>query len=322
MKKALLFLIVLVLLMGGCSATSREAPDDQLHAMGLNGQLNEMAPATDYDTKGGMVASVASAPAMVASAPSMTTASGSSVPPVQSSRKLIYNVAITMETLKYEETLPAIKARCAAANGYIEGASEVGVNLNSTGKRSAALTMRIPASNLDAFLNDVTLMGNVISNTKSTQDITGSYYDTEAHLKTLRVQEERYLALLEKADSMEDILTIENALSNVRYQIESLTGTLQRYDSQVEYSTVTISLREVGETTQPEPETFWQRIGNAFTVSVKAIWKFAKWCVVALVAILPFLVIIALIIVMIILLVHRRKVKRAKSKAANPPDVK
>ena len=315
MKKALLLLLAFLVLLGGCTPMAESGElNDQLYAMGV-------APSTTYDKNGGMAASAESV-ATIASAPKTTTVSGSSTPTAPSSRKLIYTVSITMETLTYEETLPALKDRCAAANGYIEGASEVGINLNATGKRSAALTMRIPAQNLDAFLNDISLMGNVISNTKSTQDITGSYYDTDAHLKTLRVQEERYLALLVKADSMEDILTIENALSNVRYQIESLTGTLQRYDSQVEYSTVSISLREVGETTQPEPETFWQRIGNAFTVSVKAIWNFAKWCAVALVSVLPFLVIIGLILLVIILLVHRRKVKRAKAKSSDQLDIK
>ncbi len=305
MKKVLLLLLALLVLLGGCAATEEmRAPDNALYAMGA-------APTTDYDKNGGVVASVEST-AAVASAPSKATVSGDSAATAPTSRKLIYNISITMETLTYDETLPALKARCAAANGYIEGASEVGVNLNSTGKRSAALTFRIPAVNLDAFLNDVTLMGNVISNTKSTQDITGSYYDTDAHLKTLRVQEERYLALLEKADSMEDIITIEQALSNVRYQIESLTGTLQRYDSQVEYSTVSISLREVGETTQPEPETFWQKIGDAFTNSIKAIWKFAKWCLVAFISALPFIVLIGLIIFIIFFIAHRKKVKKSK----------
>ncbi len=132
MKKALLLLLALLVLLGGCAATSEEsATPGRLGALGEMGNY-------DYDKNGGMVASGASTPPMVASvesvattAPSMATTSGYSTPAAPSSRKLIYNVSITMETLEYEETLPAIKARCLSAGGYIEGASEVGVNLNS-----------------------------------------------------------------------------------------------------------------------------------------------------------------------------------------------
>ncbi len=297
-KKSLLLLLSFLVLLGGCSAISREP----LNAPGA-------APSYSYDKNGGM-------------AGEQSASDSTGTPSAAAGRKLIYTVAVTMETLKYEETLPAIKSRCTAAGGYVESASETGVNLNSTGKRSSTLTMRIPAANLDAFLNDVALMGNVISNNKSTQDITDTYYDTDAHLKTLKLQEERYLALLEKADTMEDIISIEQALSNVRYQIESLTGQLNRFDSQVEYSTVTVYLQEVGETTLPEPETFWQRIGNAFTVSIKALWKFAKWCVVALVAMFPFLAVAGLILWLVLWLVHRRKVRRIKNNSDNQPIVK
>ena len=290
-KKALLLLLALLVLLGGCAAVKSEES--------LTPGRNEYGISNDYSKDGGMAA------------PQTVTEASDKVN-VTAGRKLIYTVSITLETLEYEDTLPALKARCTGAGGYIENASESGINLYSSGKRSATLTMRIPAANLDAFVNDVSLMGNVISNSRGTQDITDTYYDTDAHLKSLQLQEQRYLALLEKADTMEDIITIEQALSNVRYQIESLTGTLQRFDSQVEYSTVTVYLQEVGETTPAEPENFWQRIGNAFTSSIKALWKFAKWCVVALVTVLPFLAIPGLVALVVLWIVHRRKVKKAK----------
>ena len=298
MKKALILLLALLVLTGGCAARAEESimPENDNYSY-------------SYDKAGGMTTTE-------------QAASSTDALEMTAGRKLIYTVSITMETLEYEETLPALKARCTAIGGYIENSSETGINLNSTGRRRATLTMRIPAANLDAFIEDVSLMGNVISNEKGTQDITDSYYDVDAHLKTLQLQEERYLALLEKADSMEDIITIEQALSNVRYQIESLTGTLQRYDSQVEYSTVTVYLQEVGETTQPNPETFWQRIGNGFVNSIKALWKFAKWCVVALVTALPFLVIPGLVTWLVLWLVRRRKLKRAKAGGNDQPNIK
>jgi len=299
MKKLLALLLVLLVLTGGCAATSKEA----------------LSPENDYsysyDKSGGMTTQE-----------SASSSDTDSTLEAAAGRKLVYTVSMTMETLTYDDTLPALKARCTSAGGYIESASETGVNLYSTGTRRATLTMRIPAANLDAFIDDALLMGNVTSNEKSTQDITDSYFDTEAHLETLQIQEQRYLALLEKADSMEDIITIEQALSDVRYQIESLTGTLQKYDSLVDYSTVTVYLQEVKETTQAEPENFWQRIGTGFVNSVKALWKFVKWCAVALVTVLPFLVIPGLITWLVLWLVRRRKLKRAKAGGNDQPNIK
>lgn len=290
MKKTLLLLLALLVLFSGCAAAKSE---------------NSTTPGKgNYDNsydEGGMTAPQEAAP------------DKDGAPNAAAGRKLIYTLSITMETLAYEDTLPALKARCTGAGGYVESASESGVNLYSSGRRRATLTMRIPSANLDAFIEDISLMGNVVSNNRDTQDITDSYYDTEARLRTLQVQEERYLALLAKADTMEDVITIEQALSNVRYQIESLTATLNRYDSQVEYSTVTVYLQEVGETTPAKPETFWQRISNAFTASVKALWKFAKWCVVALVTVAPFLVIPGLVAWLALWLVHRKKAKKSKT---------
>lgn len=98
------------------------------------------------------------------------------------------------------------------------------------------------------------------------QNVTDEYYDIEARLKSLRTQEERLLALLEQSGSLEDIVQLEQALSDVTYEIEKLTGTLRNYDSLIEYMTVTIDLREVTRETEvtQAPVTLGERIAAQF----------------------------------------------------------
>ena len=76
-------------------------------------------------------------------------------------------------------------------------------------------------------------------------DVSEAYYDQESRLTTQRTKLERLQELLRQAQDMEDIITIESAISETELEIEFLTGSLRKYDSQINYSTITLSLREV-----------------------------------------------------------------------------
>ena len=80
---------------------------------------------------------------------------------------------------------------------------------------------------------------------RSTENVSAAYYDTESRKTALETKRERLLALLEKAENMEDIIALESALSDVQYEIESLSGTLRDYDRLISFSTVEIYLSEV-----------------------------------------------------------------------------
>ena len=99
------------------------------------------------------------------------------------------------------------------------------------------------------------------------EEITEAYYDTAGRLETQKIKLERLQELLSKAELMEDIITIESAISETEWQIDNLSGTLRHYDSKVEYATVNINLREVYKLSNVEdvPETFGERISNSFS---------------------------------------------------------
>ncbi len=240
----------------------------------------------------------------------------------ETARKRIQYVTITMESLEYDKALDEIKDRAAAAGGYIESSNESGKDVYGVGSRSAKLVFRIPADRLDEFSGSIDEVGNVISLLTDTKDVTESYYDIEARLASLEAQRDRYMALLEKADTMDEILIIDNALSNVLYQIESYTGTLNKYDSLVAYSTVTLTLREVIELTEPEPiiteePTFGERIAEAFSDSINAFVEILEALVIGFVAATPFLIIPAAIIVIIIIVIASKAKRRRR--AMNAP---
>lgn len=103
------------------------------------------------------------------------------------------------------------------------------------------------------------------------QHQSGKYYGSllryGGRLKTQQVKLERLQTLLAQAKNMEDIITIESAISETEWNIENLSGTLRRYDSQVALSTITVNLQEVYKYSNTEnvPESFGERIGSALT---------------------------------------------------------
>ena len=80
---------------------------------------------------------------------------------------------------------------------------------------------------------------------QDSDNVSEAYYDTESRLITQQTKLERLQTLLAQAETMEDIITIESAISDTELEIEQLTGTLRQYDSLVDFSTVYITLQEV-----------------------------------------------------------------------------
>ena len=136
-----------------------------------------------------------------------------------SQRKIIYTYSAELQTLQFDETLEQIEAAAAQAGGYIEQSSRTGSGAVDYGRvyaRTASYTLRIPAAAAGDFVQSLSAWASVTQSSKGTDDVTDYYYDSEARLNNLRVQETRLLELLAQAESMADMITIEQALSDVR----------------------------------------------------------------------------------------------------------
>jgi hypothetical protein len=181
---------------------------------------------------------------------------------VTNDRKLIRRVTMFVETLEFTSTLELISNEVISLGGYVETSEINGNKIKDTGTRYAQLVLRIPSTKVDYFINLLDDNTNVTSKAESTKDVTLDYVDTESHIKTLKIEQERLLALLEKADKLEDIITLEDRLSNVRYELEKYAATLRSYDNLVEFSTITLSISEVIRITPQEDKGAWGRIGS------------------------------------------------------------
>ncbi|MCX7842226.1 MAG: DUF4349 domain-containing protein [Clostridia bacterium] len=243
--------------------------------------------------------------------------------PVNSGHKIIRTGEIQLETLNFEESVSKLTDYIASIGGYIETSSVQGKRIasgESRALRSAHFTFRIPQMKYNQMFVDVEKFGTVVSKQSRGEDITDRYFDTEARLKALKIQEERLLSLLQKAEKMEDILAIERELQNTRYQIENYTGTIRKWDSLVNFSTITVNVYEVREIKPDAPDkrdSLFNRISFGFINSMRQLWRLTQDIIVGLVVALPFIVPLAGIGYLISLISRARK-NRKKTVAVKP----
>lgn len=230
--------------------------------------------------------------------------------------KIIYTAHMEMQTLDYDTADTAISELVKSCGGYFERRS---VSNRASGYRYGEYTVRVPVAEFEHFCEQIGSLCHVTYAQSFAENISEAYYDTAARLETAQIKLDRLQELLKKADNMADIITIESAISETEYTIESLTGTLRRYDALVDYSTVTVSLSEVYKLsgTETAPETFGDRMGNAFVSGLRSTVDFAEDLAVGLAGAWVGVLVFAAIVIVLVKGI-RGKLKARKIKKTLP----
>ncbi|MDY4167452.1 MULTISPECIES: DUF4349 domain-containing protein [Eubacteriales] len=235
----------------------------------------------------------------------------------QDSRKIIYNATLWLETKQYDQASADLLEAASQAGAYVQSSESSGSA--ERGDRSVYYTLRVPADNYSEFLNAAAQAANLVRRSESSQDVTAEYVDLEARLASLEQQRQRLDELAAKAESLEDLLAIEQQRSEVQYQIESYTGQMNVLQDQISYSTVEVYLDEVTELT-PQSPSFLSRVGSAFRGSWNGFVSVVQELVIGLIYLLPFLVVAAVVIVLVVLLARRAARKRPQPAQQKRPD--
>lgn len=178
-------------------------------------------------------------------------------------QKIIHTGSMNLETTEFDAAAQALTELADSLGGYLESST---LGSGGRGYRWGDYTVRVPAAQFQSFLNRAGELAHVTWQSQNLENITETYYDTAGRLKTQQIKLERLQKLLAQAENMEDIITIESAISDTELEIERLTGTLRQYDALVDYATVHLSLQEVYQLSNvEEPATsFASRMGAAF----------------------------------------------------------
>src|SRR5712671_2977321 len=157
-------------------------------------------------------------------------------------RKLVRNATVELEIVSFDDAVQKITAFANEERGYVATTNS---QKQANGKLRGEVVVKVLPENLDRFLQKIRGLGELKNQTLGTEDVTKSYFDTDARLKNARVMESRLIDMLKKkSDDINDLLQVEKELGRVREQIEQMQGELKFWDSQVQFATVTISLAE------------------------------------------------------------------------------
>lgn len=230
--------------------------------------------------------------------------------------KIIYSANATVETTDFDGTVKGVNDLVKAHGGFIESSSVNGTNYYNKSRgyqssRSASFTIRIPSADFNTVMNSLSTLGNVPYTYTFSENISSRYYDTQARLNAYKTQEQSLLKMMELAETVEDVIAIEDKLSDIRYNIESLQTRLNGWDRQVNFSTIDLEVQEVREYT---PETVEQPgYGKQLWLSLKdgleGVAEFFKDFLVWFVGALP-----ALIVLAVLFFVFRPLLRKANDK--------
>lgn len=220
--------------------------------------------------------------------------------------KMVYTASIEMQTLEFDQAAQDIAALVESMGGYFE---QKNFSNYSSSYRHASYTVRVPAEQFTDFCAQVGTLCHVTWQSDTAENISERYYDTQSRLETAQIKLERLQELLSKADNMADIITIESAISDTEYEIESLSGTLRHYDALVDYATVSLTLSETYKLDENEgaPLTFGARIARAFTNGLRDTGVFLEDLAIGIANNLVFLAVLAALAVVVVRAVRKKK---------------
>jgi hypothetical protein len=180
------------------------------------------------------------------------------VPPIQGPQVIRQaQLAISVKSGKFDSSLAGVRSLVELEQGYVSGTDAQANPVTNDQIRTGVITFMVPAAKFDETIDALTKMGTVQNEHISGQDVSAQYVDLQARLANEEAQRNAMLALLAKAQTVSDIIAVQNQLGQITGQIEQLKGQIQYIDHNVAFSTISVSLTEAGAPAANTPSDSW-----------------------------------------------------------------
>ncbi len=235
---------------------------------------------------------------------------------------LIYSCDVKIDTLDYKKSVNAFKAGLKEMGGFVEheyysdGAGFYGYYVEESEKtKNYTATVRIPSQKYESFVTSLGDLGDVRSQNADVENVSQEYKDAGIQLKILEAKEAAYLKMLKKAENTNEILTIQNTLTEIQVQIEQLKSRIQTIETDVAYSFINIEISEVARY-QDEPketDTFFQRLSNTVTETAEDFLDFLEWLLFTVIRLFPYVIVFIVVLPIIFRIRKRYRKKHPKT---------
>lgn len=225
----------------------------------------------------------------------------SDVNAILSERKVIRNSNITVEVEDFDVSYGKIKTLINGI-GYVQDAN-IKTEKQYEGTKEKLLkrgiiVIRVDKLKFEDVISGIRGLGLLVEENVKSDDVTDKYFDTESRVRLLKFEQSRLEEYLKKITDPDVIFKTEDKLTDIMHQIESLTGTLKKWDDLVQLSTITINMSEnKAGSSIPEVKdsSYGSKLSDGFTESLKGVVNFLGGVLVVIVKVLPVLVLLGLL---------------------------
>lgn len=290
---------MLAIVLAGCSMGSVSTNKAVKTTEVTSNSRQEIASDTGYDNGGWMDENpeMAEADAVQDSA----GADKSTVVEGADAEKIIRTYDLQVQTKAYDETWNTVQQKVTELGGYVESSESSG----QEGDRWCSLTLRIPADQAETFLTALGEAGTIVYQSSATENVTLTYTDVQSHIDALKTEQETLMRLMEEADQLEDVLSIQSYLTDVRYELDSYESQMRVLENRVSYSTITVNIDEVERVTPQEEKGFfaesWAKLQDTMYELGQTIRTFGIWFIGSL----PVLILLGAAIAVVVVVIRK-----------------
>jgi hypothetical protein len=240
---------------------------------------------------------------------SLAQTSASAINTASSDRKIVRNAELNLEAENPEEAQRAIARIAELKGGFVVESQQSSSDIKATSRDTVTMTVRVPAERFGEALDEIrTTATRVVIETVKGQDVTEEFIDIEAQLKAKKALEEQFMAIMKRANSVEDALEVQSQLADVRGEIERIEGRKRFLENQSSLSSIKVRLQTAKVFAQ-NSAGFGTRLTDAFGSGLDVAMNFVLGLITFIIAALPFAAFIGLPCFVIIRYVLKRQAR-------------
>ncbi|MGE5415310.1 MAG: DUF4349 domain-containing protein [Acidobacteriota bacterium] len=219
-------------------------------------------------------------------------------------RKIVQNMDMSVEVKDIGKSIDKITDMVKSVGGYIVSSSTTTNEDSFTGN----IVVKVPADRLISSAKNIGDLGQIRRKGISSEDVTQEFYDSQARLKVLQKKEQRMISFMDQAKKVEELIALENELTNVRSEIEVLQGRINFLNNSTTYSQIVVELIQGKAEKIVAPKGTGSKAWEGLVGSINNLGSFFNWLFIAIITLIPYLIVLG-IIYGIYRLIKRRKEK-------------
>ncbi len=223
-------------------------------------------------------------------------------------RMVIKKGSLSLRVTDYQPSFELVKAIVMRGQGFIVSMQ---VEQSANNAKAATIIIKVPSSLFDTTMSQLKAIAERIENEAlSGNDVTEQYYDLQARLVNKRKVEQRFQEILKTAKTTKDILEVEQALGEIRVEIERLEGRSRFLSDQVDLSTIDLIMRETDYEFSYTNETFFSKISGGIRTGLDGFGDVLGVLIILLISTIPIWILLALLLFVGVKLFKRYKSKK------------